>query len=124
MNVEKTREYYRNLTADDICDCAYCRNYVSEIRKQYPKLADYLDSIGVNIEQPFEAIPLVPMDGQMIYMGVMYIVMGSSDDFTPVTVEGVSIDITDSHPWDDIEDEFFVIETDEIRLRWLLGDER
>ncbi len=47
MNIEKTRQFYKDY--DDLCDCAYCKNYIKEIRKAYLDLAEYLDKLGVDI---------------------------------------------------------------------------
>ena len=43
MTVDRTREFYKDF--DDICDCAYCKNYIKEIRKAYPDLEEYLDKL-------------------------------------------------------------------------------
>ncbi len=118
MNIEKTREYYRSLTAQDICDCEYCQNYVRGIRHCYPELAEYFDGMGVDIEKPFEAIPIGVFDGKAMYAGVQYVIMGSRNDFAAVQVGGVTIDVTDSHPYADIKEEVIVVETSEISLKW------
>ena len=118
MNVERTRWYYNQLTDADICDCLYCRNYVREIRAAYPALAAYLDQRGADIEKPFEAIPVGPADGVMLYSGAQYVLMGSSDDFEETSIGDVKVWVTDSHPMTDIEEEHFVIEISPIRLPW------
>ena len=118
MDIERTRQYYDQLTDADICDCAYCQNYVKEIRSSYPDLADYLDKLGADIEKPFEAIPVGPADGTMFYSGVQYIVMGSADDFEEDSIGNVRVFITDSHPMTDIEEDHFVIEFSPIYLKW------
>jgi len=46
MNIRKTKQYYRRLTDEDICDCSYCQNYVREIRATYGDVAAYLDKMG------------------------------------------------------------------------------
>lgn len=60
MSIKETKQYYDSLTAVDLCNCAYCRNYIREIRNAYPKVAEYLLALGVDIEKPFETIPLEP----------------------------------------------------------------
>lgn len=60
MNTEKTRQYYRKLTGADVCQCASCRHYVKTVRSSCPDLAAYLDALGIDIEKPFEAIPIGP----------------------------------------------------------------
>lgn len=67
MDIEKTRDYYKNLKVTDICQCAYCQNYVREIKKEYRDLHKYLEGIGVDIEKPFETMPLEEKDGYIEY---------------------------------------------------------
>ena len=116
MDRERTREYYLQLSEQDICDCEYCRNYVAVVRRAYPGLAEYLCGLGVDIEKPFETMPLQSYDGVMVYACVQYVVIGSPDGFTDTVVDGVSISIADSHPTTDIGEEQFVIELDEIKV--------
>ena len=118
MDIRKTRAYYDQLTKEDICDCAYCRNYVKEVRHSYKELADYLDELGADIEKPFEAIPIGPQDGRMFYSGVQYVLMGSADDFKKTTIGDVSVCIADSHPMTGIEEDHFVIEIFPVFLKW------
>ncbi len=120
MDIEKTKQYYNNLTNADICDCKYCQNYVREVKAAYPELTDHLREIGVDIEKPFEAIPIGPADGVMYYSGAQYVVMGTGNDFRETSVGDVCIFITDSHPMTGIEEEHFVIEISPIYLnRWI-----
>ncbi len=60
MNIEvkKTQKYYTSISADDLCSCNYCKNYYSQIKSAYPLVTDYLASMGVDIEKPFEISPL------------------------------------------------------------------
>ena len=118
MDIKKTRQYYNQLTDKDICDCAYCRNYVKEIRSSYAELTGYLDQLGIDIEKPFEAIPIDPVNGIMIYSGVQYVAMGAADDFKDTAIGDVRVFITDSHPMTDIQEDHFVIEISPIYLKW------
>lgn len=120
MDIEKTKQYYNNLTNADICDCEYCQNYVREVKAAYPELAVFLEKMGIDIEKPLEAIPVGPVNGKMFYSGVQYVVMGTADDFRETSVGDVRIFITDSHPMTGIEEEHFVIEISPIYLnRWI-----
>jgi len=121
VNIERTRQYYDHLTEADLCSCAYCRNYIREIKTACPELAAWLSNIAVDIEKPFEVIPIGPADGTMYYSGVQYVVLGTVDDFKETSVAGVQVFITDSHPMTDITEEHFVIETSSILLRWTDG---
>ena len=116
MDVGKTRQYYGQLTDEDICNCAYCRNYVQKIRSSYADLAGYLDDLGADIEKPLEVIPIGPENGVMLYSGAQYVVMGSSDDFKDTSIGDVRLFVTDAHPMTDIEEEHFVIEISPIYL--------
>ena len=118
MNLEKTRQYYHHLTDKDVCDCAYCRNYVKEIRSSYPELAAFLDQLGADIEKPFEAIPIGPANGMMFYSGAQYVVMGSADGFKEPAIGDTRVFVTDAHPMTDIKEDHFVIEVSPIKLKW------
>ena len=119
MDKAKTRDHYERLPPDELCPCEYCRNYIRHIRGTFPLVAEYLDSLGVDIEKPFEAIPLEPDDDGMIqYIGEQYIVLGSRDGFEPTEISGISIDIAESHPATQLSCEHFVIELSPLRLRW------
>ena len=47
MDLERTKQYYEKLNGDDLCQCEYCRTYVREIRKALPRLAAYLQRLGI-----------------------------------------------------------------------------
>ena len=36
------------------------KNYVREIKEKYPRVSDYLLSLGVDVEKTMETIPLEP----------------------------------------------------------------
>lgn len=121
MNIEKTREYYSYLTNDDLCQCDYCKNFSKEIRTAYPAVTEYLQKIGVDIEKPFETMPLDPDDDGMIeYIGAQYIVMGSDEGFQSAVISDTKIFITQSHPNVKLEDEHFVIEIFPVFLKWTI----
>ena len=42
MDIKRTKQYYKQLSSHDLCDCAYCQNYIGEIKSTYPKVAEYL----------------------------------------------------------------------------------
>lgn len=118
MDIEKTEAYYKNLKAKDLCQCAYCQNYVREIKKEYRALGEYLESMGVDIEKPFETMPLEEKDGYIEYAAAQYIVMGSTEGFKESKVGDVTITLANSHPTTGIEEEHFVIEIYPIVLKW------
>lgn len=119
MNIEKTREYYSHLTDDDLCQCDYCKNYVREIRAAYPEVAEYLEKMGVDIEKPFETMPLEPdTDGNIEYICAQYLVMGSGEGFQPQHIGDVGIDIAIGHPSTNISDDHFILEIFPVLLKW------
>lgn len=123
VDVFKTREYYRHLNADDLCQCAYCRNYMKEIQAAYPLVAVYLSRLGIDAEKPFETMPLEPdVNGNIMYIGVQYIVIGNRSGFTETSIGDVNVRIAESHPSTDITEDHFVIEIDPITLKWTVGE--
>ncbi len=121
MDIEKTKLYYEQINNNDLCDCLYCQNYIKEIKYSYPKVAEYLLRLGVDIEKPFETMPLEPDEMDYIeYICSQYVVMGEPNDFSPALVDSVHIHITESRPDTQIEQPHFVIEIYPIRLRWVM----
>ena len=119
MDVQRTIEYYARLTDDDLCQCATCRNYMLRIKAAYQEVAEYLQTMGIDIEKPFEAMPLPPHPaGTIEYSGVQYIVMGTDAGFEPSAVGGVNIEMAESSPYTDIDEDHFVIELSPITLKW------
>lgn len=121
MSIEKTREFYKNF--DDLCDCAYCTNYIREIKKSYEDLTSYLEKIGVDIEKPFETMPGESENGQVEYFAVQYIVIGDKKDFLKTKLGEVVIDLAKSHPDPNLDDKYYVIEVGPIKLEWTIGEE-
>ena len=119
MNIYKTKEFYKGFCADDTCQCTYCQNYIKQIKLAYPEVADYLQTIGVNIERPYEIFSLEPESGYLDYIAALYIVMGTKEDFRDKFINGVSISIEESHPAMTIIEEHFVISICPIKLKWL-----
>lgn len=121
MTIEKTRDFYKNY--DDLCDCAYCRNYIREIKKSYPDLVAFLDKIGVDVEKPFETMPGEPESGFIDYFGVQYIVIGDKKDFSKIKLGRMAIDLAKSFPDFDIDCKYYVIEVGPIKLKWTIEGE-
>ena len=71
----------------------------------------------MDIEKPFETMPLEPYEGAIEYIAVQYIVMGNVADFKNEDICSVHISIADSHPMTDIDEEHFVIEISPIKLK-------
>ena len=121
MDVKKTREYYEQLSQDDLCQCDYCQNYIQQIKSSYPLIADYLLNMGVDIGKPFETGPLEPdEDGYIEYIFAQYIVYGECDGFDKTALNGVNADVAELHPSTDIKEAHFVIEIYPVRLKWIM----
>ena len=121
MDVRKTKHYYDVSAGDYVCTCEYCRNYVKEIRHTYPELAEYLGTIGIDIEKPFETMPIEPDEsGNITYIGSQYVVLGDPSGFEETDISGVHIGIADSHPMTDLQEEHFVLEVSEVDLKWTI----
>lgn len=118
MDLEKTKIYYDEYSGDDACDCDYCQNYIDEIKNTYPELSDYLNSIGVDIEKPFEAMLPYKIDDETFeYPGVQYLICGNSEGFEGNKIENVDVFVTTSHPGATYKGEYFIIECYPIRLK-------
>ncbi|WP_051226969.1 hypothetical protein [Butyrivibrio sp. MC2013] len=111
MDIEKTKEYYINYQREDTCQCDYCQNLIDEIRETYPELALYLDSIGVDIERPFEAsLPFEYQKGTWDFPFIQYLVVGNADDFQETIINNVTVDICTCHPEAKYKGKHFIIE--------------
>lgn len=121
MDTERTKLFYDRMDASEVCQCSYCQNYVKEIRKAYPEVATYLADLGIDVDKPFETMPLEPDgNGNIEYIGVQYICMGNKEGFIKALVSGIQLDIATSHPKTDIDQKHFVIEIYPIVLKWVI----
>lgn len=121
MDVERTRLYYEQLGRCDVCDCVYCKNYISEIKKTYPEAAEYLLSMGIDIEKPFETMPLeLDKTGYIDYIAAQYIVYGKPDGFEKTAIGSINVGIAESHPSTEINEDHFVVEIWPVRLKWVM----
>ena len=118
-DIEKTRAYYSNLGPENICSCGYCRNYCTRVKEAYPEVARYLDSLGVDIEKPFETSPLEPdEDGYLEYCVCQYVVFGTCSTDYAHQIGDVKFGISGRHPDTKLEEEHFVLDFYPIRLKF------
>lgn len=120
MNVDiaKTKEYYTAIADTELCDCTYCRNYRLQIKSAYPDVAEYLMTLGIDIQKPFETSPLEPDENGMLeYCCCQYIVFGSCKPEYHHRIGDVEFRVATSYPGTGIEQEHFVIEFSPVRLR-------
>lgn len=119
LDINKTSLYYKQLSEDDLCNCAYCKNYIQEVKRTYPMLSEYLLSLGVDVEKPFEVMSLEPDEnGDIEYPIVQYLVCGNTDNFEDKVIEDITIDISKLHPSSTFAEEHFIIDVYPIKLRW------
>lgn len=122
VNELKTKTYYQSITEDRLCSCCYCRSYRSQIRSAFPEISKYLDSLGIDIEKPFEVSPLDPdEDGMLEYCCCQYIVFGHCAPTYRHRIDTVEFRKATSYPGTGIEQEHFVLEFYPIKLRFDKG---
>ena len=120
VNVTKTKEYYTTITDSKLCDCGYCRNYRLQIKSVLPGVATYLESLGIDIEKPFETSPLEPDENGMLeYCGCQYIAFGNCEPEYRHRIGDVEFCVATSYPSTCIEQKHFVIEMFPVRLKFV-----
>ena len=120
VNIPKTKEYYCSLPETSLCDCSYCRNYRLQVKSAFPKVAVYLDSLGIDIEKPFETSPLEPDEnGLLEYSCCQYIVFGKCNLEYHHKIDDVEFRVAASYPDTGIKEEHFVIEFFPVRLKYI-----
>ena len=123
VDVSATRDYYNTITDSALCNCSYCRNYRLQIKSAFPEVTAYLDSLGINIEKPFETSPLEPDENGMLeYCGCQYIVFGSCDPEYHHRIGDVEFRIATSYPNTGIEQKHFVLELFPVQLKFVCKD--
>lgn len=123
-DIEKTQAYYNALGPENICDCAYCRNYCARVKKAYPEAARYLASLGVDIEKPFELfLPEPDEDGDLEYSMCQYIVFGTCRKEYHHQIGEVKFGVSDCHPNTKIEEEHFVLDVYPMKLKFEAEDD-
>ena len=120
IDVRKTRNYYEVLDPESLCHCNYCKNYYSQIKAEYPAVASYLSSLGIDIEKPFELSPLEPDENKTLeYCSCQYIAFGRCAENFCRTIDQVEICVASNYPNPGIAEEHFVLELSPIRLKIL-----
>ncbi|MDE6732678.1 MAG: hypothetical protein K2J77_07365 [Oscillospiraceae bacterium] len=110
MDISETKRYYSKIKREDLCSCDCCQYYIDEIRSSYPAVSDYLTTLGVDIEKPFECgWPSDPVDGYMDYYVVLYLIVGNNDGFKETKIGDVTIELIDSYPAATYKGEYFII---------------
>ena len=120
VDASRTKAYYDAITVSSLCDCAYCRSYRYQVKAAFPKVAEYLASLGVDIEKPFETSPLEPDEaGMLVFCGCQYIVLGNCRAEYHRRIDGVEVRVAVSYPQTGLEQEHFVLELFPIQLPYI-----
>ena len=120
VDIKTTKAYYHSIIETALCDCAYCRNYRLQVREAFPKVAEYLYSLGIDIEKPFETSPLEPDENGMLeYCCCQYIVFGTCSSEYHYKIDNIEFRVATSYPNTGIEQEHFVIELFPIKLKYI-----
>ena len=108
---EESVKYYRS-DASIPCKCAYCKNYVLQIEKEYPRVCAYLRTMSIDALRPFELfLPVEMKYGRLEYFACQYIAFGSCESPYTHKIDDVIFRETDFHPGTRLEGiEHFVIE--------------
>ena len=120
INILKNKEYYDSIRKASLCNCSYCHNYRLRVKSAFPKVAMYLESLGIDIEKPFEISPLEPDEHEMLEYGCcQYIVFGSCESKYYHKIDDVEVRIATSYPSTSIKEEHFVLELSVTKLKYV-----
>ena len=121
IDVSATKEYYNSIIDSLLCNCGYCLNYRIQVKSAFPEVAEYLSSMGIDIEKPFDTSPLdSDENGFLEYCCCQYIVFGNSKPDYHYKIGDVEFRIATSYPSTGIEQEHFLIELYPIRVKYIV----
>ena len=124
VDVEKTREYYKNHA---LCDCANCRNFYAQVRGKLPKLDEFLTQFGVDISHPDE-IWSVETDDGIDYISADYTVCGRVEEMGKYEIDlhdeqFLSVIVTNGFTSPNEQTgEYFTLSVNNISLPWGLDE--
>ena len=119
VNLTETKRYYNFMAETSMCDCSYCRSYRLQVKSAYPNVAEYLTTLGVDIEKPFDTSPLEPDENGMLeYCCCQYIAFGTCEHEYRCRIDNVEFRVATSYPSTGIEQEHFVIELYPVQLKF------
>ena len=119
MDIQKTKAYYDKLTFDDVCSCESCQYYARNVKDALPEVAEYLATIGIDIEKPLETMPIEDAKkGHIYYIAAQYIVIGDVEDFREKKIGDISVEVDEFHPAAKLDEKYFVISIGPITLEY------
>ena len=117
VDIEKTKAYYSALREEDLCDCEDCRYYRAHVRQAFPKIADYFDSLGMDIAKPFHVSYVeLEKENKILYMACCYVAFGYSGlDFSQ-TIDGMVLTRAGACPDSGVEEPHIELEIEELTM--------
>ncbi|MBR6090970.1 MAG: hypothetical protein IKP86_13620 [Anaerolineaceae bacterium] len=116
IDTEKTRRYYAEENEDDYCDCDSCRHYRARIAKECPAVAEYLETLGIDITKPFHLSFVRTEDGLIMYFDCLYVAFGNGDLAWRKDIGDIEIIPELLYPDPGVEKPFVVIKIHQIDL--------
>lgn len=117
IDIEKTKAYYSALREEDLCDCEGCRYYRAHVRQAFPIIADYFDSLGMDIAKPFHVSYVeLKKENKMLYMACCYIAFGDCGlDFSQ-TIDGAVLTRAGACPDSGVEEPHIELQIIELEM--------
>ncbi len=116
IDTEKTRRYYAEENEEDYCDCDSCKHYRARIAKEFPGIAEYLETLGIDISKPLRLSYIRTEDGMIMYFDCLYAAFGNGDLAWRKDIGDVEIIPALLFPDPGVEEPFVVIQISQIRL--------
>ncbi|MBD3109931.1 hypothetical protein IEO70_16450 [Bacillus sp. AGMB 02131] len=71
VDAEKTREFYKNVKSEEVCDCIYCLNFMEASKSLDPAVLQLFRQLGINPEKPSHLSDIPISEDKMIryYIG-------------------------------------------------------
>ncbi len=118
VDLEKTKAYYNGVQPSDLCDCEGCRNYRARVRQAYPQMAQYLDSLGIDIEKPFHVsyadLPNEP--DTLLYISCCYAAFGECGPDFSRQIDGLVLTRAGACPDSGVDEPHIELQIVELKL--------
>ena len=117
VDIEKMKAYYTALREEELCDCEGCQYYRAHVRQAFPKIADYFDSLGMDIAKPFHVSYVeLEKESKMLYIACCYIAFGDCGlDFSQ-TIDGAVLTCAGACPDSGVEEPHIELEIQELTM--------
>ncbi len=117
IDLKKIRAYYNAICEEELCDCEDCRYYRAYVRQAFPKIADYFDSLGMDIEKPFSVSYVeIEKENKILYMACCYVAFGDCGlDFSQ-TIDGAVLTRAGACPDSGVEEPHIELQIIELEM--------